>query len=88
MDVRNDLTTLFRGGSRTLSAVMVVSVLTVGIAQAQNAITAPSRNSQSGIQSIITQKRDELQRPMGPSQQRSQHHQRAAKNPDLNSSDR
>jgi hypothetical protein len=86
VDIRN--ATLLRGGSRTLGAVIVMSALTVGIAQAQNPITGPSGSSRSGIQTVITQKRDELQRPIGASRQRSQHQQRAAKNPDVHSSDR
>jgi hypothetical protein len=88
VDIRNNLATSLRGGSRTLGAVIAMSVLIAGIARAQNAITAPTNSSLSGIQSVITQKRDELQRPMGPSQQRSQHTQRAAKNPGVHSSDR
>jgi hypothetical protein len=87
MDIRNP--TLILDGSRTLGAIIVVSALTAGIAQAQNPITAPSNSSRSGIQSVITQKRDELQRPVRPGQQRSQQHQqRAAKNSDVHSSDR
>jgi hypothetical protein len=88
VDIRNDLAASLRGGGRTLGAVIVMSVLLAGIAQAQNAITAPTNSSLSGIQSIITQKRDDLQRPMGTGQQRSQHQQRAAKSPGVHSSDR
>jgi hypothetical protein len=86
MDIRNPM--LLLDGSCMLGAIILASALTAGIAQAQNAITVPSNSSRFGIQSVITQKRDELQRPVGPGQQRSQHQQRAAKNPDTHSSDR
>lgn len=88
MNKRTYLVTCRSRKSRVLGAIIVASTLTVGIARAQTAITAPTRNSQSGIQSIITQKRDELQRQVPASRQRPQHQQRAAKNPDAHSSDR
>jgi hypothetical protein len=59
---------------RTLWAFVMASA-TVGSAQAQNAITAPSNASRSGIQSVITQRRDSLQRRMSTDQPQLQHEQ-------------
>jgi hypothetical protein len=70
VEIRN--AKLLQSGSRTLAAVIVASALTVGIAQAQNVTTAPSNSSRSGIQSVITQTRDSLQRRTSANQPKSQ----------------
>ena len=85
-------------GRRALSAGRTLCVLVVGLAltavtaQAQNPITAPTTNSESGVQSVITQTRDSLQRRMStgkpqPQDQQPQQPQLPVKNPDPSSSD-
>jgi hypothetical protein len=86
VDIKNAI--LPRGASCTLAAVIVVSALTVGIAHAQNVITAPSNSSRSGVQSAITQTRDSLQRRASANQTKSQQQQSRTKTPVVPSYDR
>jgi hypothetical protein len=71
-------------------SVILVSVVG-GIAKAESPITAPTENSEHGIQSAITQSRDSLQQrmPTGKPQQQEPplHRQPAVKKPDLHPSD-
>jgi len=78
--------------ARLLAVLSVIFVLAAGaIAKAQSPITAPTNNSERGLQSVITQSRDSLQRRMstGKPQQQDQsvQQQHAVKKPDLQSSD-
>lgn len=87
MSIKN--AALLRDGRRTLGAVIVVSALTAGMAQAQNVITAPSNSSRSGVQSVITQTRDSLQyRNSAHQQKKSQPQQSRTTTPVVPSSDR
>lgn len=67
---------------RMLGMVVIVSAVTIGTAQAQNTATAPSRTSQSGIQSVITNTRDAAQRRIRAARLWSQHQQLRATKPD------
>jgi hypothetical protein len=70
------------GVGRMLGMLVIVSAVTIGTAQAQNAATAPSRASQSGIQSAITNTRDSLQRRIRAARLWSQQQQLRATKPD------
>jgi hypothetical protein len=70
------------GVGRMLGMLVIVSAATISTAQAQNATTAPSRASQSGIQSVITNTRDAVQRRIWAVRLRSQHQQLPATKPD------
>ncbi len=72
MDIRTNLTTRLPCVASTLGVLVMASGVTIGTAQAQNAATAPSRASQSGIQSEITHTRDSEQRRIRAMQQQSQ----------------
>jgi len=76
---------------RYLAMICVTFTLTVVVAMAQNPLTAPTNNSERGIQSVITQSRDSLQQRMssGKPQQQNQELQRQhhIKKPDLSPSD-
>ena len=82
MDIRTYLATRLAGVGSTLGVLVIVSSVTVGTALAQNAATAPSRASQSGIQSVITQTRDSLQRRIRKVHLWSQHQQLRTTKPD------
>ena len=75
MEVRTHLAARLAGVGSTLGMLVLASALTIGTAQAQNAVTAPSRASQSGIQSEITHTRDSVQRRIRAMQLQSQHQQ-------------
>ena len=70
------------GVGRMLGMLVIVSAVTIGTAQAQSAATAPSRASQSGIQSVITNTRDAVQRRIRAARLWSQHQQPRATKPD------
>lgn len=76
------------GRSRTLGVLLIASGITVATAQAQSTLTAPSNTSRSGIQSVITQRRDALQRGKSTESPRSPHQQSAIKKPVVPSTDR
>lgn len=69
------------GVGRMLGMLVIVSAVAIGTAQAQNAATASSRASQSGIQSEITNTRDAVQRRIRAARLRSQHQQLPATKP-------
>ena len=64
MDIGNYLARRALSAGRTLCVFVVGLALAGATAQAQNPVTAPTTNSQSGVQSVITQTRDSLQRRM------------------------
>ncbi len=82
MDIRNYLATRLAGVRRMLGLLVVASVVMIGTARAQNAATTSNHASVSGIQSVITQTRDLVQRRMRAVQLRSQHQPLPATNPD------
>ncbi len=53
----------------TLLVLVTACVATIASALAQNTVTAPSNTSRSGVQSVITQTRDSLQRRKPTGQQ-------------------
>ena len=81
MDIRNYLATRLAGVRSMLGLLVIASVVMIGTAQAQNAVTTSNHASVSGIQSVITQTRDSVQRRMRAVQPRSQHQPLAATNP-------
>ena len=92
MDIGNYLAGRALSAGRTLCVFAVGLALAGATAQAQNPVTAPTTNSQSGVQSVITQTRDSLQRRMStgkpqPQDQQPQQPQLPVKNPDSGSSD-
>ena len=82
MDIRTYLVTRLTGVGSTLGVLVIASAVAIGTARAQNTATAPSRASQSGIQSVITHTRDSVQRRMQALRLRSQHQQLPAAKPD------
>ena len=83
MNIRTYVATRLAGVGSMLVVIVMASVVTLAIAQAQNAATTASHASQSGIQSIITHARDAVQRRMRAVQLWSQkHHQLRATKPD------
>jgi len=82
MDIRNYFTTRLTGIRSTVGVVVVASVVTIGTAQAQNAVATSNHASLSGIQSVVTHTRDWVQRRMRAVQLRSQHQPLPATNPD------
>jgi hypothetical protein len=82
MDIRIHLAKRLTGISSMLAVIMMAMAVTIGTGQAQSAATTSSHASLSGIQSVITQARDSLQRRMRAAQQRFQRKQPAATNPD------
>jgi len=92
MDIGIYLARRAPSAGRTLCVVVVGLALAGASAQAQNPVTAPTTNSESGVQSVITQTRDSLQRRMStgkpqPQDQQPQQPQLPVKNPDPSSSD-
>jgi hypothetical protein len=82
MNVRTYLARRLTGGSSRPAALMTALIITIGTAQAQSATTTSSHTSLSGIQSVITQARDSLQRQARAVKLRLQHKQPPATNPD------
>jgi hypothetical protein len=82
MGFRTCLATRLAGVGSTLGILVMATVVTIGTAQAQNAVTTSSHASLSGIQSVITHTRDWIQRRIRAAQLRSQHRQLSATNPD------
>jgi len=92
MDIGNYLARRALSAGRTLCVLVVGLALTGATAQAQKPVTAPTTNSQSGVQSVITQTRDSLQRRMSTGKPQPQDHrpkqpQLPVKNPDSGSFD-
>ena len=92
MDNGNDFGRRARTVGRTLGVLIIGPGLMIATAQAQNRVTAPTTNSQSGVQSVITQTRNSLQRRMStgkpePQDQQPQQRQLPVKTPNVGSSD-
>jgi hypothetical protein len=85
MNVRTCLARRPTGGGSIIrpAILMTALIMTIGPAQAQNATTTSSHTSLSGIQSVITQARDSLQRQARAVKLRLQHKQPPATNPDV-----
>jgi hypothetical protein len=81
MDIRTYRATRLASFGSTLGVLLMASAVTIGTVRAQNAATAPSRASLSGIQSVITHARDSLEHRMRAVQLRSQHQQLRATKP-------
>jgi hypothetical protein len=82
MDIGNYVATRNVDVRSMLGLLVIASVVMIGTAQAQNAATTSNHASVSGVQSVITQTRDSVQRRMRAVQLRSQHQPLPATNPD------
>ena len=83
MNVRTYLAKRLTGGSSSLALLLTALIFTIGPVQGQSATTTSSHASLSGIQSVITQTRDSLQRRARAVKLRLQHKQPPATNPDI-----
>lgn len=82
MDFRTYLATRLVGVGSILGVLVMASVVTFGAVRAQNAATTASRASLSGVQSVITQTRDSVQRRTRAVKLWAQRHQPRATKPD------
>jgi hypothetical protein len=70
-----------------VAAIVAAFAVTAATALAQNTVMAPSNTSRSGVQSVITQTRDSLQRQILAGEQQPQHHRSTTKKRVVHSSD-